>query len=317
MRRMHQSKTRAFPLMAASSRIAEPGVDRVQRGATQDNAHSQGAMDRAKRLAEESIPSLLLKFSAPTIVGLMAQATFYAVDRVFVGRALNTHALAGITVAFPFMLILMALGMLAGFGGAAVISIRLGQKNQPEAERALGNGAVLLVAAAVLSTALGLLFLDPLLMLFGASETALPYARDYLGVIVLGAVFQIVGFGLNAMIRGEGNPKIAMVTMLLSVGLNTGLEPLFLFGFHWGMKGAAAATVLAQAASAVWVLGYFLSGKSLLRLRVANLRLRWPVCSRILAIGSAPFAMQIAASCASTASSTSNSTVMAATLPSR
>ena len=143
------------------------------------------------------------------------------------------------------MLILMALGMLAGFGGAALISIRLGQKNKPEAERALGNGVVLLVAAAVLFTALGLLFLNPLLVLFGASETALPYARDYSSAcIVLGAVFQIVGFGLNAMIRGEGNPKIAMVTMLLSVGLNTALVPLFLFGFHWGMKGAAAATVL-------------------------------------------------------------------------
>ena len=316
MRRMHQSKTRAFPLMAASSRIAEPGVDRVQRGATQDNAHSQGAMDRAKRLAEESIPSLLLKFSAPTIVGLMAQATFYAVDRVFVGQALNTHALAGITVAFPFMLILMALGMLAGFGGAAVISIRLGQKNQPEAERALGNGAVLLVAAAVLSTALGLLFLDPLLMLFGASETALPYARDYLGVIVLGAVFQIVGFGLNAMIRGEGNPKIAMVTMLLSVGLNTGLEPLFLFGFHWGMKGAAAATVLrrpprpfgcsatssaARACSASASPTSDCDGRS-----AAGF---WPSVRPPLRCKS-PLAR-------STASSTSNSTVMAATLPSR
>ncbi len=273
-----------------------PGGGSGTKGAvTQANVHTREPMDRAKRLAEEHIPSLLLKFSAPTIVGLMAQAMYYVVDRVFVGQALNIDALAGITVALPFMLILMALGMLAGFGGAALISIRLGQKNHPEAERALGNGLVLLVAAAVLSTAFGLRFLHPLLLLFGASETALPYARDYLGVIVLGAVFQIVGFGLNAMIRGEGNPKIAMITMLLGVGLNTALAPLFLFGFHWGMKGAAAATVLAQAVSAVWVLAYFLSGASLLRLRVANLRLRWSICGRILAIGSAPFAMQIAA----------------------
>ncbi len=192
------------------------------------------------------------------------------------------------------MLLLMALGMLVGFGAAALISIRLGEKRKPEAEQVLGNATVLLLVAAVVSTLVGLATLDPLLNLFGAYAAILPYARDYMRIIVLGSVFQIVGFGLNAMIRGEGNPKIAMLTMLISVLLNIVLAPIFLFVFRWGMTGAALATVSAQAVSAVWVLAYFLGGNSLLRLRARNLRLRWSVCGRLLAIGSAPCAMQIA-----------------------
>jgi putative MATE family efflux protein len=252
-------------------------------------------MDRAQRLGEENIAPLLLKFAAPAIVGLLAQALYFFIDRVFVSRALDTPwAVAGMTVAFPFMLILMALGMLVGFGAAALISIRLGEKRKPDAEHVLGNATMLLLAAAVLSTALGLLWLVPLLRFFGATDNNLPFARDYAVVIVLGSVFQIVGFGLNNMIRAEGNPKIAMLTMLISVLLNVVLAPIFLFVFHWGMRGAALATVAAQAVSAAWVLGYFLSGRSLLRLRARNLRLQWPVCGRLLAIGSAPFALQVA-----------------------
>ncbi len=251
-------------------------------------------MDRSKRLGEERIGPLLLKFSAPAIVGLMAQALYFFTDRLFVGWAMNTDAVAGMTVAFPFMLILMALGMLVGFGGAALISIRLGEKRKPEAEQVLGSAAFLLLAAAVLSTTLGLVLLTPLLRCFGTTETTFAYARDYLSVIVLGSTFQIVAFGLNNMIRGEGNPKVAMLTMLISVLLNVMLAPIFLFVFHWGMKGAALATVLAQAVSAVWVLAYFLFGNSLLRLRAGNLRWQWSICGPLLAIGSAPFALQIA-----------------------
>ncbi len=251
-------------------------------------------MDRAKRLGEENIAPLLLKFTAPAMVGLLAQALYFNIDRVFVSRALEFRAVAGMTVAFPFMLILMALGMLVGFGATALISIRLGQRRKAEAEQVLGNATVLLLVAATVSTTVALLWLDPLLRLFGATGRSLPYAHAYFSIIVLGSVFQIVSFGLNNMIRGEGNPKIAMLTMLLSVLLNLVLAPIFLFVFHWGMKGAALATVAAQAVSSAWVLGYFLSGKSLLRLRAANLRLQWPVCGPLLAIGSAPFALQIA-----------------------
>lgn len=253
-------------------------------------------MDRSQRLGEESIFRLLLTFSGPAIVGMLAQALYNIVDRIFIGHAVGPEGLAGATVSFPFMLILMAFGMLMGIGTTTLISIRLGERKRDEAERILGNGAVMLVGQALLLTMTGLTFLDPLLRLFGASEIILPYARDYLQIIVLGAVAQAVGFGLNAVIRGEGNPRIAMVTMLIGAGLNTILDPIFLFGFGWGMRGAATATVLAQSTSAIWVLSYFLSGKSLLRIRLKNMRLRWSICTAIVVVGSPPFTMQIAAS---------------------
>ena len=253
-------------------------------------------MDRSPTLEQGSIPTLLLKFSLPAIVGMMAQALYYIVDRIFVGRAVGPDGIAGTTVAYPAMLVLLAFGMLVGFGATVLISIRLGQRNKAEAELVLGNAAVLLVAVSLAATVGGLWFLDPLLKIFGASDHVLPYARDYLGIIVLGTTFQIVGFGLNAVIRGEGNPKIAMLTMLIGVLLNVALAPLFVFGFHWGMKGAALATVISQAVSAIWVLAYFLGGRSVLKLRLGNLRLDRSICGKILAFGAPLFTMQIAAS---------------------
>ena len=252
-------------------------------------------MDRSARLGQGSIPGLLLKFSLPAIVGMMAQALYNIIDRVFVGQAIGPIGIAGITVAFPFMLIVLAFGMLIGFGAAALISIRLGERKKAEAEQVLGNAVVLLAAASILIMAIALPLLDQILMVFGASDKVLPYARDYTGIIVLGTIFQMVGFGLNATIRGEGNPRVAMLSMLISVLLNVILAPLFIFGFSWGMKGAALATVMAQAVSALWVVAYFLGGKSLLRLRARNLRLVGTICLLIVATGSPPWAMQMAA----------------------
>jgi len=253
-------------------------------------------MDRSKTLGEGNIPQLLLRFSVPAVVGMMAQALYNLVDRIFVGQAVGQNGIAGTTVAFPFMLILLAFSMLVGFGAGSVVSLRLGEGRKDEAERVLGTAAVMLVGLSLLLTATALVLLDPLLVLFGASQTILPYARDYLEIIVLGTLFQVAGFGLNAVIRGEGNPKIAMLTLLIGVTLNVVLAPIFIFGFGWGMKGAALATVISQGVSMVWVVAYFLGGRSLLRFRRRNLRLDVPLCAVILAVGSPPFAMQMAAS---------------------
>jgi putative MATE family efflux protein len=252
-------------------------------------------MDRSKRLGEGAIPSLLLTFSVPAVVGMLAQTLYNLVDRVVLGHAVGSLGIAGTVVAFPPMLILMGFGMLVGLGASTLISIRLGQQRRQDAERALGNAAVLSVLVLLAVSAVGLLFLDPILILFGASDEVLPYARDYMQIILLGSVFQGVGFGLNAVIRGEGSPRIAMFTMLLGAILNAVLAAFFVLGLGLGMKGAATATVIAQAVSAAWVVAYFLGGKSLLRLRLENLRLRWPTCRTILATGSPPCAMQIAA----------------------
>jgi putative MATE family efflux protein len=253
-------------------------------------------MDRSRVLGESGIPGLLLRFSLPAIVGMLAQALYNFIDRVFVGQAIGPNGIAGTTVAFPFMLIVLAFSLLIGFGAAALISIRLGEGRKAQAEQVLGNATALVVAASAVVTAAGLFFLDDILVLFGASDVVLPFARDYLRIIVLGTVFQMASFGLNAAIRGEGNPKIAMLSMLISVAINLILAPFFIFGLSWGMQGAALATVIAQAVSAVWVVAYFLSGRSVLALRFRHLLPdRW-ICRDILLIGSPPFAMQMAAS---------------------
>ena len=193
-------------------------------------------------------------------MGAVAQALYNIIDTVFVGQAIGKDGIAGTTVALPSMIVVLAFGMLIGFGAAALISIRLGQRRKDEAEAILGSALVLLVAASAAITALGLLFLDDILLACHASAVVLPLARSYLRIILLGTIFQNILFGLNAAIRGEGNPRIAMLSMLISVLLNVILAPIFIFWFHWGMAGAALATVIAQGISATWVLAYFFSG---------------------------------------------------------
>lgn len=253
-------------------------------------------MDRAKRLGEEGIPGLLLRFSLPAIVGTLVNALYNVVDRIFIGNGVGSLGLAGATIGFPIMIVTMAFGMLIGIGANALISIRLGQNRKDEAEHIMGNAAILLLGISLSLSALGVIFLDPLLKIFGASPDVFPYARDYLRIILWGAVFQAIGFGMNNFIRAEGNPNIAMLTMLIGAVLNTILDPLFIFGFGWGVKGAAWATILSQAAAAAWVLHHFLSGRSSLRLRLGNLRPSPGIVRGILAIGAAPFLMQLAAS---------------------
>ena len=253
-------------------------------------------MDRAERLGSGSISSLLLTFSAPAVVGMVAQALYNIVDRVFVGQRLGALGIAGTTLAFPVMMVLMALSMLIGYGAAALVSIRLGEQRRDAAEEVLGHAAILLLLAAALLTTAGLTLLHPLLQVVGASAQSQPYARDYLQIILGGCVFQVVGFGLNAVIRAEGSPQVAMYSLLIGALLNTLLNPLFLFGLGWGMRGAAAATVLAQAVSAVWVVSHFVWGRSLLKFHARNLRLRFNICASIVAAGSPLFAMQMAGS---------------------
>ena len=252
--------------------------------------------DRSAQLGERSVFGLLLRFSGPAIVGMMAQALYNLIDRVFVGHAIGADGIAGIAVAFPFMLLMLAFGMLIGFGGTALISIRLGQQRKADAERILGNAAVLLVLVSAVITVVGLQLIDPILRFYGASANVLPYARDYLKIITLGTMFQMVGFGLNAAIRGEGNPLIAMLSMFVSVVVNVILAPVFIFWFGWGMQGAALATVVAQAATAAWVLLYFLGGTSVLKFRAGTCGSTGRSARSIFAIGSPACVMQLAAS---------------------
>lgn len=253
-------------------------------------------MDHAKRIGEERILVLLYRFSIPAVIGMMVNASYNIVDRIFIGRGIGSLGIAGVTVGFPFMIVLMAFGMLIGLGATALISIRLGEQKKSEAELIMTNAMVLLIGLTLLVSIFGLSFIDPLLRLFGASEEVLPYATEYLSIILWGAVFQSISFGMNNFIRAEGNPKIAMYTMIIGAVINILLDPLFIFQLNMGLTGAALATIISQAVSAGWVLSYFLNRGSLLKIHVKNLKLQPPIVKRILVIGSAPFAMQIAAS---------------------
>ncbi|MFZ7119591.1 MAG: MATE family efflux transporter [Eubacteriaceae bacterium] len=253
-------------------------------------------MDKSKQLGELEVSKLLLKFSIPAIVGMLVHALYNVVDRIFIGNGIGSLGIAGITISFPVMLVMMAFSMLIGIGANSLVAIRLGQKNKEEAEVIFGNALVLLIGISLSITILGSIFLNPLLKVLGASDAIIPYAHDYLQIILLGAVFQSIGMGMNNFIRSEGNPRIAMYTMLIGAVLNTLLDPLFIFVFKWGIGGAATATIISQAVSALWVMHYFFSGKSLLKIHKENLKLKLNIVLNIISIGIAPFAMQLAAS---------------------
>lgn len=253
--------------------------------------------ERSRLLGEAPIGKLLLKFSIPAITGMLVNALYNIVDRIYVGNMVGGDlAISGLVIAFPIMNVIMAFGMLVGLGTASLISIRLGQKRKDEAEQILGNAFVLTIIISILLSAIGLIFLEPLLIKFGAKGDVFIYAKQYTRIILIGVPFQNLSFSMNHSIRASGSPKIAMYTMLIGAILNTILDPIFIFLFHMGVRGAAIATIMSQAVSAVWVLSYFFKGNSSLKIYKKNLKLRLSVILKIFSIGVSPFAMQIAAS---------------------
>jgi len=253
-------------------------------------------MERTKQLGEESIGKLLLKFSIPAIIGMLVNALYSVVDRIFVGNGVpDKLALTAITVTFPISILIMAFGMLIGIGATARVSIKLGQHKKDEAEHILGNAFVLLVIVSILVTILGITFEEPLLRFFGASDEVLPLAKQFITIILFGAVLQNIGFGLNNLIRAEGNPKMAMNTMLIGFVLNIIFNPLFIFVFKLGIRGSALATIVSQTVCSIWVLSYFNGNKSILKIKRKNLKIKLHVVEEIFSVGLSPFLMQVAA----------------------
>ena len=253
-------------------------------------------MVSSRQLEEGSITSLIIKFSGPAIVGMLVMSIYNVVDRIFIGNGVGTLGLAGVTVGFPIITLIMAMTMLIGIGATAIISLRLGEKKPTEAEQVMGNALTLLVVLSIILTVIGLLFLDPLLQRFGASANVLPYAREYMRIILLGTVFQVISFGVNNFIRAEGNPGTAMFTMVIGAVLNIILDPIFIFVFGMGVAGAALATIISQAVSAIWVMAYFFRGHSLLKFRRQFLRPQRAIVRETVCVGMPAFLKQLGTS---------------------
>lgn len=255
-------------------------------------------MNYINPLGEEKISELILKFSIPAIVGMMVNALYNVVDRIFIGNSpdLGTNGIAGITIGFPIMIISLAMGVLFGVGGGTNFSMNLGKKDYQTAENTLGNTLTLLIFAGLLFMILIQTNLNSILKFFGASEEILPYSLEYMRIITLGAPFHIVSVGLNHFIRADGNPKLAMYTMFLGAGTNIILDPIFIFVLKMGMAGAAWATIISQFFSFLWVTTYFIGKQSRNKLKINYMKLKLNLVKRITILGLPGFLLQLASS---------------------
>jgi len=246
-------------------------------------------------LGIEPITKLLLKFSIPAIIGMIVNALYNVVDKIFLGQV-NSLAIGGVHLTYPLSLAIMAFAMLVGMGGNSLSSIRLGQGRKDQAEKILGNSFTMLIILSLLISIVIFFFLEPILIILGSKDVLLPYAMDYMKIIAIGIPFQMIGFGLNYFIRGEGSPTVAMGTMLIGAITNIILDYVFVILLGLGVKGAALATIIGQFFSFIWVLMFFFGSKSSIRITKENIKLKLHTVGEILSLGLSPFGMQIASS---------------------
>lgn len=246
-------------------------------------------------LGYERISKLLYKFSIPAIIGMTINALYNVVDRIFIGNSpdIGANGLAAITICFPAMIIILSIGILLGQGGSTFFAISLGKGEEEKARYILGNTTSMTIIFSIVITVVGLLFLDPLLKIFGASNTIMPYAYDYMQVILIGSSFQIVGMGLNNIMRSDGKPKLAMATMFIGAGINLILDPLFIYGLHMGMKGAAIATITSQFVSMIWCISVFLRKNSKHKIKPRYMKINLLLCKKIIELGIPGFVLQL------------------------
>ncbi len=245
-------------------------------------------------LGTEKISKLLRQYATPAIVAMLASSLYNMVDSIFIGQGVGPLAISGLAVTFPLMNIAVAFGTLVGVGAATLISILLGQQDYKMANRVLGNVVILNVVISAVVTALSLIFMDPILYFFGASENTISYAREYMVVIMWGNIISHLYHGLNGVVRSSGRPRLAMEATILAVVLNTILDPIFIFVFKMGIRGAAIATVLAQVVALVWVVKILCDKNHVLHFSREIFKFDFKIAWRSLSIGMSPFLMNIA-----------------------
>ena len=249
---------------------------------------------RENDLGRDPVGKLLLRLAVPTVTAQLVNALYNIVDRMYIGHieGVGDLALTGLGICFPVIMFVSALSALVGMGGGSRAVVRMGSGDQEGANAILGSCATLLVILSVIFTAVLQLVKEPMLLLFGATENTLPYALDYLGIYLSGTIFVELSLGLNFFITAQGFSTVGMATVLIGAVINIVLDPVFIFGFGMGVKGAALATITAQAVSAVWVVCFLLGKRTKLRLQRRFARVDWKVLTPVLALGVSPFIMQ-------------------------
>lgn len=246
------------------------------------------------KLGTEKIGKLVFSLAVPAVIAQMVNVLYNIVDRMYIGHIpeIGSTALTGLGVCFPILMLISAFSAFVGSGGAPLAAIQLGKGNKKEAEKILGNGVTMLLSFSLILTLGFMLFKEPLLYAFGASENTYTYANQYLTIYLLGTIFVQAAIGLNTFITCQGQAKVAMFSVLIGAIINIVLDPILIFTFDLGVKGAAIATVISQACSALWVVGFLLSKRSSLRIKLSYLKPNWKIIGSIAALGVSPFIMQ-------------------------
>ncbi len=251
-------------------------------------------MSRTAELGSAPVHKLLWKYALPAIIAMTATSLYNIVDSIYIGHGCGALAFGALTVAKPFMDICAAFGSLVGVGASSLLAIYLGEKDYDRANRVLGNVIVMNIVLSAIVMAVGLIWLDPILMAFGASEDTLLYAHEYMEIILYGNILTHIYFGLNALLRSAGHPRFSMTATIVAVVINIILDPIFIFGLEMGVRGAALATVISQAVAVVWQVTKFMDKNELVRFHRGIWRLNRHITSRTLAIGMSPFLYNIA-----------------------
>ncbi|ATV38333.1 MATE family efflux transporter [Prevotella intermedia] len=255
-------------------------------------------MDNKKatlELGTKPVGKLLTQYALPAIIAMTAASLYNIIDRVFIGQVVGPMAISGLAITFPFMILAAAFGAAVGVGAATTISVKLGQKDYESAENTLGNTITLNLIIGLAFGGICLLFLDPILRFFGASDTTLPYARDFMQIILAGNVFSHMYFGMNAVLRAASKPRMAMFATIFTVAMNILLDTVFILWWHWGIKGAAFATVISQVLALCWQMKLFSNKNELLHLKRGIYKLKANLVRNIISIGISPFLMNACA----------------------
>lgn len=252
--------------------------------------------DRTQQLGHGNIGRLLATFALPAIVATTATSLYNIIDRMFIGNGVGEAALAGLGLTLPIMNLATAFGTLVGAGSGALVSIRIGEKRRADATQILCNALLLNIVISITFSVIVLAFLNPILRLFGADSETLPYARDFLQIILAGNILTHILFGLNSIMRASGYPFKAMLSILITVVCNVILAPIFIFVCHWGIQGAACATVIAQFIGMCWVLAHFIRKKSYIHFEKAGMHIDFKMVRDVFAIGLSPFFIHVCTS---------------------